>query len=110
MALMCLIASALELAWLNTGYFCLVFAETLKFYRALNTVGTDFLLMQSIFPKRTRQDLKTKFKKEDRINRFLVEKALRNPLDFDLTELEEDLGKLSCISLQILFRGQCHAT
>ncbi|PNF19462.1 hypothetical protein B7P43_G02346 [Cryptotermes secundus] len=67
--------------------------ETLKFYRALNRVGTDFLLMQSIFPKRTRRDLKIKFKKEDRTNRFLVEKALRYPLDFDLTELEKDLEK-----------------
>ncbi|XP_069681897.1 nucleolar protein dao-5 [Periplaneta americana] len=68
-------------------------AETLKFYRALNTVGTDFLLMQSIFPKRTRQDLKIKFKKEDRTNRYLVEKALRYPLDFDLTELEKELER-----------------
>jgi hypothetical protein len=73
--------------------FCVLFAETLKFYRALHTVGTDFLLMQSIFPKRTRYDLKTKFKREDRTNRFLVEKALRSPLNFDLTELEKDMGK-----------------
>jgi len=72
---------------------CVLFAETLKFYRALHTVGTDFLLMQSIFPKRTRHDLKTKFKREDRTNRFLVEKALRCPLNFDLTELEKELGK-----------------
>jgi hypothetical protein len=55
--------------------------------------------MQSIFPKRTRQDLKTKFKKEDRTNRVLVEKSLRDPMDFDLTELEKDLGKQSFISL-----------
>lgn len=73
--------------------FCVLFSETLKFYRALHTVGTDFLLMQSIFPKRTRHDLKTKFKREDRTNRFLVEKALRCPLNFDLTELEKELGK-----------------
>jgi transcription factor TFIIIB component B'' len=86
----------LTLAKFN-GDFCVMFAETLKFYRALNTVGTDFLLMQSIFPKRTRQDLKMKFKKEDRTNRFLVEKALRYPLDFDLTELEKDLGNKSYI-------------
>lgn len=84
----------ITLAMFNREFF-VVFAETLKFYRALNTVGTDFLLMQSIFPKRTRQDLKMKFKKEDRMNRFLVEKALRYPLDFDLTELEKDLGNKS---------------
>ena len=49
--------------------------------------------MQLIFPKRTRQDLKIKYKKEDRTNRYLVEKALLHPLDFDLTDLQKELGK-----------------
>ncbi|XP_049810395.1 uncharacterized protein LOC126253246 isoform X2 [Schistocerca nitens] len=64
--------------------------ETLRFYRALHTVGTDFLVMQSLFPKFTRKDLKDRYKKEERINRDLVEKALRNPLTFDLTELQKE--------------------
>ncbi|XP_047110856.1 titin homolog isoform X1 [Schistocerca piceifrons] len=64
--------------------------ETLRFYRALHTVGTDFLVMQSLFPKFTRKDLKDRYKKEERINRELVEKALRNPLTFDLTELQKE--------------------
>ncbi|XP_024935921.1 transcription factor TFIIIB component B'' homolog isoform X2 [Cephus cinctus] len=66
--------------------------ETLKFYRALNTVGTDFLLMQSLFPKRTRQEIKAKFKKEERTNRRLVEKALMFHQEFDTETLEKELG------------------
>lgn len=65
--------------------------ETLKFYKALNSVGTDFLLMQSIFQKRTRQELKLKYKKEEKINRNLVEKALRYQ-EFDPEALEIELG------------------
>lgn len=67
--------------------------ETLKFYQALNTVGTDFLLMQSLFPKRTRQEIKLKFKKEEKINRNLVEKALAYHQEFDIERLEKSLGK-----------------
>lgn len=63
--------------------------ETLRFYRTLNTVGTDFSLMLSLFPGRTRRELKLKFKKEERINRTLIDRVLMNPLDFNLQELEE---------------------
>lgn len=66
--------------------------ETLKFYKALNTVGTDFLLMQSLFPHRTRQEIKLKFKKEERINRNLVEKALAYHQEFDTEMLEKSLA------------------
>lgn len=67
--------------------------ETLKFYKALNTVGTDFLLMQSLFPNRTRQEIKLKFKKEEKVNRNLVEKALAYHQEFDTEILEKSLGK-----------------
>ncbi|KAG7197027.1 hypothetical protein KM043_017560 [Ampulex compressa] len=66
--------------------------ETLKFYKALNTVGTDFLLMQSLFPNRTRQEIKLKFKKEERINRNLVEKALAYHQEFDTDILEKEIA------------------
>ena len=35
-----------------------------------------------------------KFKKEDRINRSLIEKTLRNPIDFNLDELEKEAGDI----------------
>lgn len=67
--------------------------ETIKFYKAINTVGTDFLLMQSLFPNRSRQELKLKFKKEERINRTLVEKALKNCQEYNIDALKQDLSE-----------------
>lgn len=66
--------------------------ETLRFYTALNTIGTDFLLMQSLFPNRSRQEIKLKFKKEEKLNRPLVEKALKYHQEFDIDALEEELA------------------
>lgn len=68
--------------------------ETLKFYRVLNVVGTDFLLMQTLFPNRTRQEIKQKYKKEERVNRQLIEKALKYHQEFDTDMLEEQLEVL----------------
>ncbi|XP_012268075.2 transcription factor TFIIIB component B'' homolog [Athalia rosae] len=66
--------------------------ETLRFYTALNTIGTDFLLMQSLFPDRSRQEIKLKFKKEEKTNRTLVEKALKYHQEFDMDALEQELA------------------
>ena len=66
--------------------------ETIKFYRALSVVGSDFSLMESVFKnKRTRQELKLKFKKEERINTKMVDKCLRERGMFtDLESLMRD--------------------
>lgn len=64
-------------------------AETVKFYRCLQTVGTDFSLMVPLFPNRSRRDLKLKFKKEERINGSLINKALLYPKNFDIEELKK---------------------
>ncbi|KAL9978685.1 hypothetical protein ACROYT_G016233 [Oculina patagonica] len=60
--------------------------ETQKFYKALSQVGTDFSLMGPLFPSRKRRELKAKFKREEKLHRGLVEKALRlrNPIDVEL--------------------------
>ncbi|KAI4467694.1 rna polymerase iii transcription initiation factor b [Holotrichia oblita] len=65
--------------------------ETLRFYRALNTIGTDFTMMCELFPNRTRRELKMKFKKEERLNQSLINKAVMQPCEFDMTELRKDL-------------------
>lgn len=62
-------------------------SETLRFYNALNTIGTDFMLMCDLFPSRTRKELKSKFKKEEKLNRNLIDKALTNPKQFDMDDL-----------------------
>ncbi|XP_075216270.1 transcription factor TFIIIB component B'' homolog Bdp1 [Lycorma delicatula] len=67
--------------------------ETLLFYKALNDLGADFSLMQSLFPKRTRRDLKLKFKKEERTNVHLIDKAMTSCGNFDFTALENELKK-----------------
>lgn len=74
-----------------------VVSDTLKFYRALQNIGTDFLLMQTFFPKLTRKEIKAKFKKEERVNKELIDKALQNPLKFNISELEKEFGKFHCL-------------
>ncbi|KAL0278847.1 UNVERIFIED_CONTAM: hypothetical protein PYX00_000537 [Menopon gallinae] len=67
--------------------------ETKRFYKALNTIGTDFSLMQKYFPVRTRLELKNKFKREEKLNRSLVDRALNNPSEFDITQFEKYLDR-----------------
>lgn len=66
-------------------------SETIKFYRCLQNVGTDFSLMVSLFPNRTRRDLKLKFKKEEKINGHLINKALLYPKQFDIETLKQQV-------------------
>ncbi|XP_054278267.1 uncharacterized protein LOC128996812 [Macrosteles quadrilineatus] len=65
--------------------------ETLQFYKALNTIGSDFSLMTKLFPNRTRHDLKLKFKKEEKINMKLIDRAMTAPADFDFASLQKEL-------------------
>ncbi|KAL1501569.1 hypothetical protein ABEB36_006869 [Hypothenemus hampei] len=65
--------------------------ETLRFYKALNLIGTDFTVMAQLFPKRNRRELKTKFKKEERINRGLIDKALKEPCQYNFLDLKREL-------------------
>ena len=65
--------------------------ETVKFYRCLQIIGTDFSLMCPLFPKRSRRDLKLKFKKEERSNGLLINKALLYPKIFNIDELKQQL-------------------
>ncbi|CAF4699578.1 unnamed protein product [Rotaria sp. Silwood1] len=59
--------------------------DTLRFYQALRMCGTDFTLIARVFPNRDRDDIKRKFKTEDRANRSLVDSALKQRIPFDLT-------------------------
>lgn len=62
--------------------------ETLRFYKALNVIGTDFTLMTQLFPKRSRRELKMKFKKEERSNLPLVDKALKERCSYNFQDLK----------------------
>ncbi|CAH2042319.1 unnamed protein product, partial [Iphiclides podalirius] len=67
-------------------------AETVRFYRALAAIGTDFTLMAQLFPDRTRKDLKLKFKKEERVNCAQVDKALRSATEWDAARLQHEFS------------------
>ncbi|KAJ8976629.1 hypothetical protein NQ317_009721 [Molorchus minor] len=67
-------------------------SETLRFYKALNTIGTDFTLMCELFPRRTRRELKMKFKKEEKINWALINKAIMQPCSFDIGDLKHEVN------------------
>ncbi|XP_046367547.2 titin homolog [Haliotis rufescens] len=62
--------------------------ETVKFYKALSTVGTDFSLMMHLFPSRTRREIKNKFKKEEKLHRREIDKAIQNRTAFNMTDFE----------------------
>ena len=48
--------------------------------------------MNSLMPWRSRQELKLKFKKEERMNRDLVDKALRDDTQFDFDFFNNEEG------------------
>ncbi|XP_026763101.2 uncharacterized protein LOC113521681 [Galleria mellonella] len=66
--------------------------ETVRFYRALAAIGTDFSLMAPLFPGRSRRELKTKFKKEERLNCAQVDKALRSVTRWDAAQLQQEFS------------------
>ncbi|OQS00057.1 hypothetical protein THRCLA_06270 [Thraustotheca clavata] len=68
--------------------------ETKQFFYHLSQIGPDFTLMSTLFPHRTRYELKQKFKKEERSHRSLVELALsaaNRPIASDIMELAGDI-------------------
>ncbi len=58
-------------------------AETERFYTALQQVGADFTLIQTMFPDRTRRQIKAKFTQEERLHPQLVDAALTCSTHFD---------------------------
>lgn len=69
------------------------FLDTLKFYDVLSVVGTDFTLMATLFPGRTRNCIKRKYKREEKANRDLIMKALTCKQKFNIGLLEKELSK-----------------
>ncbi|XP_013791086.1 transcription factor TFIIIB component B'' homolog [Limulus polyphemus] len=64
--------------------------ETAKFYKALSICGTDFTLMSNLFSKRTREELKNKYKREEKLHKPLVERAVRDPMKYKIADFELD--------------------
>ncbi|XP_016305020.1 transcription factor TFIIIB component B'' homolog [Sinocyclocheilus anshuiensis] len=57
--------------------------ETDMFYLAISMVGTDFSMITQLLTHRSRAEIKSKFKKEERANAWRVDKAFRNKRPYD---------------------------
>lgn len=82
--------------------------STELFYQGLSQWGTDFEMISSMFPSRTRRQIKNKFTIEERRNPVLVTQALirKQPVDMEeyartcettfrpIAELEEELEQM----------------
>lgn len=68
--------------------------------------------MLTLFPNRTRRDMKLKFKKEERLNPALINKALLHPQLFNIDELKKDFEKeqlemeLECVKFEEARKAQ----
>ena len=68
--------------------------ETWLFYKALRQCGTEFSLMQSFFPGRTRKQLKQKFIKEEREHPELVRRTLDHSTPLEMEPFRAQFGAL----------------
>lgn len=62
--------------------------ETLKFYKCLMNLGTDFSMIGQYFPGRTRAQIKRKYKTEEKKNPQLINGALTNTTHYDSNLIE----------------------
>jgi len=63
--------------------------ENLLFYKTLECCGTEFSVMESIFPNRSRVNLKHKYNRECKVNEKKIQEALKKFKYFDPKRLEE---------------------
>lgn len=62
--------------------------ETEKFFMALQIIGTDFTMIERIFEgQRTREQIKNKFRKEERKNKKHIDALLKNKEGLTLIDL-----------------------
>lgn len=51
--------------------------ETKKFYKAIEIFGADFSMIAKLFPNRNRDQVKNKFRKEEKVNTKIMDEAFR---------------------------------
>jgi len=67
--------------------------ETRHFFAALRQCGTEFSLMQSFFPGRTRKQLKLKFLKEEKEHPELIKETLKLTVPLDIQPFSTQFQK-----------------
>lgn len=63
--------------------------EVDRFYQGLRRWGTDFEMITTLFPGRSRRNIKLLYNREERLNPARVDYALRNPLDATVVVVEQ---------------------
>ncbi|KAF2679004.1 hypothetical protein K458DRAFT_490884 [Lentithecium fluviatile CBS 122367] len=69
------------------------FKSTEDFYEALSIFGTDFAMIQTLFPGTKRQSIKHKFTKEERNNPTRIKETLLGALNCDWDQFLEVSGR-----------------
>ncbi|KFO14607.1 Transcription factor TFIIIB component B'', partial [Balearica regulorum gibbericeps] len=68
--------------------------ETDMFFLAISMVGTDFSLIGRLFPHRARAEIKNKFKREEKVNGWRIDKAFKEKRPFDFEFFAQLLEKV----------------
>ncbi|XP_067885669.1 transcription factor TFIIIB component B'' homolog isoform X2 [Heterodontus francisci] len=68
--------------------------ETDMFFLAISMVGTDFSMIGQLFPNRTRVEIKNKFKREEKLNSWRIDKAFKEKKPLDLEFFGELLTRV----------------
>mmetsp|Transcript_36151 Transcript_36151/g.35105 ORF Transcript_36151/g.35105 Transcript_36151/m.35105 type:complete len:153 (+) Transcript_36151:476-934(+) len=72
--------------------------ETQQFFMALSIFGTDFTMIEKVFEKnkvkRTRESIKSKFRKQEKLNKAKIDEVLLNKQNYTLKDYEAKYGKL----------------
>jgi len=80
--------------------------ETLKFYKCLMNLGTDFSMIGQYFPGRTRAQIKRKYKTEEKKNPQLVNGALTNTTHYDSTLIENMFQETKPKETEVLVKSE----
>ncbi|XP_039176670.1 transcription factor TFIIIB component B'' homolog isoform X3 [Crotalus tigris] len=68
--------------------------ETDMFFLAISMVGTDFSMISQLFPHRARTEIKNKFKREEKVNGWRIDKAFKEKRPFDFSFFTKLLEKI----------------
>ncbi|XP_025033535.1 transcription factor TFIIIB component B'' homolog isoform X2 [Python bivittatus] len=68
--------------------------ETDMFFLAISMVGTDFSMISQLFPHRGRIEIKNKFKREEKVNGWRIDKAFKEKRPFDFSLFTKLLEKV----------------
>ncbi|KAK5581526.1 hypothetical protein RB653_001561 [Dictyostelium firmibasis] len=69
--------------------------ETQDFFTQLKRYGTDFSVLEKVFPHRTRRQLKCKFKKEQRENPNLLDDILKGRIDYNIEDFKKQRDQVA---------------